>query len=79
MAQIELTSSQYRKIERAVKALNDVRSEIQKQNPSMAINWYLEAQGNLNLMEDKSHVDDSPNHDAVIDLFYLDNSSGGGW
>ena len=79
MAQIELTSSQYRKIERAVKALNDARSEIQKQNPNMNINWYLEAQGNLNLMEDKSHVDDSPNHDAVIDLFYLDSSSGGGW
>ena len=79
MAQIELTSSQYRKIERAVKALNDARSEIQKQNPNMNINWYLEAQGNLNLMEDKSHVDYSPNYDAVIDLFYLDNSSGGGW
>lgn len=79
MAQIELTSSQYRKIEQSVKALNDARSEIQNKNPNMNINWYLEAQGNLNLMEDNSHVDYSPNHDAVIDLFYLDNSSCGGW
>ncbi|WP_421193853.1 hypothetical protein [Aeromonas jandaei] len=80
MADVELTPAQKRKIKRAVAALNDVRQELQQENPDYNINWYLEDTGNLNLMEADSHDrDGSARYDKVIEIFGLDNSSGGGW
>lgn len=80
MADVELTPAQKRKIKRAIAALNDVRREVQRDNPDHYINWYLESGGNLNLMEADSHDrGGSPQHDKVIDSFCLDNSGGGGW
>lgn len=80
MSEIELTAKQRSKIKRAVKSLNDIRSEIQSSNPRHNINWYLEDSDNLNLMEADSHTEmDLANHEAVIDVFNLDNAGGGGW
>lgn len=82
MASITLTTKQKRKIELAIKALNEVRAEIQQENPDNYINWYLEDNDNLNLLEDVSHNHDSrgsSNQDAVIATFDLKHSTGGGW
>ncbi len=80
MSELTLTKTQLKKIQKAVQALNDVRQELQDENPDFDINWYLEDCGNLNLMECETHDDDgSPQHDGVIETFNLNNSSGGGW
>jgi len=78
---IELTTKQRGKITRAVKALNDVRQELQDENPGININWYLEDSDNLNLMGGESHTDDlqHPLQENVIELLWLKNASGGGW
>jgi len=55
VSDIELTIKQHRKIKNAVKALNDVRDELQRENPDYYLNWYLEDGDNLNLMEGDSH------------------------
>ena len=85
MTSIKLTSSQRAKIKRAVKALNDVRADVERTNETEpeGIHWYLEDAGNLNLMDGMSHDSDkygepSRQH-AVIDVFDLEKSSGGGW
>lgn len=80
MSEIILTVKQKGKLSRAVKALNDVRSEIQLENPDSYINWYLEDSNNLNLMEDDPHDDRlQPRRDRVIELFEFEQASGGGW
>lgn len=80
MSKVQLTAKQKAKIKRAIKSLNDVNEEIQTDNSDKYINWYLEDNDNLNLMEDYSHDGNgSANHDAVIEVFNLDNSGGGGW
>ncbi|MBE8233292.1 MAG: hypothetical protein HAW67_06105 [Endozoicomonadaceae bacterium] len=80
MANIVLTEKQKLKITKAVKALNQVRNELQSTNPDNDINWYLEDCGNLHLMEDLSH-DEKGNarQDRVIFHISLIQSSGGGW
>ncbi|EKP0311728.1 hypothetical protein JE959_001754 [Aeromonas veronii] len=80
MAKTVLTIAQKNKIEMAVAALNEVTKELQEQNPDCYINWYLEDNDNLNLMEEDSHGDDgAAQKNKVIELFSLDNSSGGNW
>jgi ferric iron reductase protein FhuF len=83
MSDIELTPKQSAKIRRALKALDDVRKELQSENRASFINWYLEGQGNLNLLSDTSHdlnlTQGGQNHDAIIDSFDFKMSSGGGW
>ena len=81
MSDIELTAKQSRKITRAVKALNDVRQEIQSENPDININWYLEDSDNLNLMGGETHSFDMEDslQENVIELFWLHNATGGGW
>ena len=81
---ILLTSKQRNKIKRAIKALNDVRQELQSDNADCEIQWYLEDNDNLNLMTGESHDESGCNdgaqmRDRVIDVFYLEYSSGGGW
>lgn len=83
MADIELSKAQKRKITSAVKALNKVRAELQRENPDYDINWYLEDSGNLNLLEGAPHnLEDTYGAGLqvnVIDTFNLEDSSGGGW
>ena len=78
---IELTSKQRNKIKRAVKALNDVRRELENENGDCDVQWYLEDNDNLNLMSGNSHDGNgsASRQDRVIDTFYLESSSGGGW
>ena len=80
MNKIELTNAQDRKIKRAIKALNDVRAELASDNPDNYVNWYLEDNENLNLMNGDSHSGQGvPNYDNVIGLYNLKMASGGGW
>lgn len=80
MSDIQLTTKQASKVERAIKALNDVRREVEKANQGCDINWYLEDTANLHLMSGLSHDDQhKARHDAVIASFTLDEASGGGW
>lgn len=82
MADIKLTPAQKRKINSAVKALNKVRDDLQRENPEYYINWYLEDCGNLNLLEGDSHdVEDrgSAQEGVIIETFDLEDSNGGGW
>jgi hypothetical protein len=86
MSDITLTTKQKSKISRAVKALNDVRREVDNENSDCDVQWYLEDCGNLNLMSGDSHDEtsgsgygDTSRQDRVIALFDLDNSGGGGW
>lgn len=83
MADIELTPAQKRKITSAIKSLNKVREELQRENPDYHINWYLEDCGNLHLLEGDSHeladTYGAAAQDKVIHLFDLEHSSGGGW
>ena len=82
MVDIKLTPAQKRKINSAVKALNKVRDDLQRENPEYYINWYLEDCGNLNLLEGDSHnVEDLgfTVKDNIIEAFDLEDSSGGGW
>ncbi len=85
MTDIVLTPKQKAKIKRAVKALNDVRKEVEQTNncEPEGILWYLEDSENLNLMDGMSHDNSTygepSRQDAVIDVFNLDKASGGGW
>jgi hypothetical protein len=80
MSEVELTTKQRNKIKRAIKALNDVRREIQEQNPDCDMNWYLEDAGNFHLLDSESHDENCcANRDGVVDSFNLYNSGGGGW
>jgi hypothetical protein len=84
MAEITLTKAQKDKIKKAIKSLNDIRDELQVQNPDKYINWYLEDSNNLNLLENESHKESGGNgfaadYDTIIDTFNLWHSSGGGW
>ena len=80
MSDVQLTAKQRNKINRAVKALNDAKEELQSENPGHYINWYLEDSNNLNLMEGHSHDEQGRDQqDRVIEHFILDSSSGGGW
>tara|TARA_R110002072_G_scaffold169949_2_gene323484 strand:- start:4541 stop:4792 length:252 start_codon:yes stop_codon:yes gene_type:complete len=79
---VTLSIKQLNKVRRAIKSLNDVRKELEVNNPENYINWYLEDNNNLNLMCDYSHSQDAhgvSNQDAVIRCFELDNAGGGGW
>jgi hypothetical protein len=82
---ILLTSKQRNKINRAIKALNDVRRELDNENGDCDMQWYLEDCGNLNLMTGDSHDDTGHGtgygrrQDLVIAMFDLEYSSGGGW
>lgn len=79
---MELTAKQRNKIKRAVKALNDVRRELQDQYPENKINWYLEDCGNLCLMSGDTHSDNlnvSPLFENIVEVYDFEMASGGGW
>jgi hypothetical protein len=70
MADIELTTKQHNKIKRAVRALNDVHNELQKDNPNYLMQWYLEDGNNFNLMEGDIRMN-VINHLKAINYDYL--------
>jgi len=78
--ELYLTTKQRNKIKRALKALEEVRKEMDLQT-ELAVNWYLEDSNNLNLLEGDSHsgIEGSANRGMVIELFNLPQSGGGGW
>ncbi len=82
MADIELTPAQKRKITSAIKSLNKVREELQRENPDYYINWYLEDCGNFHLLEGDSHDEENygdSQSDKSIEVWDLRHSTGGGW
>lgn len=88
MSNVELTNKQYNEIKRAIKSLNDVRKEIQTDNPDYDISWYVENGGSVHLMSGDSHSHISlgdyetitnSNYDNIIDTFTLLRSECGGW
>lgn len=77
---IILTDKQRQRIEFAVKMLNEVRQELDRENPGHNVNWYLEDSSNLNLMDGDSHDDaQRPMRNRIIGSFIFWNASGGGW
>ena len=82
--QIALTKKQRNKINRALNALEEVRAEVSEfwaEEKVGGINWYLEDNGNLCLMDGDSHggINWSPRQDYAIDTFTFNQASGGGW
>ena len=77
--QIVLTTKQRNKVNRALKALEEVRAEVDLEAENR-VAWYLEDCGNLNLMDGDSHNEHGDgNHGMVIYTFDLPYSGGGGW
>jgi len=79
MSDITLSAKQKAKINRALKSLESVRSEVEQANPGADINWYLEDTANLHLMDGDSHTDQGANQTGVIERFEMSYASGGGW
>ena len=76
---IHLTTKQKNKINRALKALEEVRSDVASTSDNF-INWYLEDTANLHLMDGDSHDDKgSALQGMSIDCFFMNAASGGGW
>ncbi len=79
--ELTLTPKQRNKIKRALKALEEVRKEVDTQCVvDGCVNWYVEDNDNFCLIEGHTHDDnDCPNKGMVIEHFILPQSSGGGW
>ena len=86
--QIALTKKQKNKINRALMALEEVRSEVSEyweDERTGDITWYLEDTASLYLMDGDSHgnADNAYSHisrrDYSIDSFLFFHASGGGW
>lgn len=76
---MELTQKQRNKIKRALKALEDVRSEVGSKSDNQVM-WYIESGGDFNLMNGDSHDErGDSSHENIIESFYLPNYDCGGW
>lgn len=79
--ELYLSTKQRNKVRRALKALEEVRVEVQELS-QLEINWYLEDSSNLNLMEGETHdttFRGAANIGMIIGGFEFPHSSGGGW
>jgi hypothetical protein len=47
---VPVTSGQKKRIDNAIRKLNEVRAEVADRNPKNRVAWYLDAAGNFNLM-----------------------------
>ncbi|QOD05839.1 hypothetical protein [Pseudarthrobacter sp. BIM B-2242] len=47
---VPVTAAQKKRIDNAVRKLNEVRDEVADRNPDNRVAWYLDASGNFNLM-----------------------------
>ena len=82
MSDVSLSKKQVARIKRLVTGLNNVRKEIQLENPDHCINWYLEDCGNLNLLKGESHSGGygaEALYENVLLTVDLEESAGGGW
>jgi hypothetical protein len=82
VTELVLTAKQTNKIKRALKALEEVREEMDMQSDVKGgVNWYIEDCGNLHLMDGCTHCDNGdPNHGLIVgDVFNFNQSSGGAW
>ncbi len=79
--ELTLTTKQRNKIKRALKALEEVRKEVDTQCVvDGGVNWYVEDNDNFCLIEGHTHDREyHPNIGMVIESFILPQSSGGGW
>ena len=79
--ELYLSTKQKNKVKRAIKALEEVRMELDNQSENR-VNWHLEDNDNLNLIDGQSHDDSNQaraNMGMVICGFTLPHASGGGW
>ena len=74
-----LTRSQETRIDRAIKALNQVMEEIQLEYPEA--NYYLEDSCHFNVMSGLTHDGPycTPRQDRIMHSAYLQSSGGGAW
>lgn len=78
MAEVELTSSQYNKLKRAFSTINQIRNEIQRDNPKRNISWY-DVMGTVHLLDDKSQGNEGKDTNDIVDTFYINNCDCGDW
>lgn len=72
------TKNALKRIERAVRALNESMLDVMEEHPQAM--FYLEDNGNFYLLSDESHdARGDARQDRVIKRWDLMNSSGGGW
>lgn len=73
-----VTSTQRKRIDAAVRKLNEVRAEVADLNPDNRVVWYLDASHTLSLLvEPKGHSGPDPQH--IAHSTTLKASSGGDW
>jgi hypothetical protein len=78
---LTLTTKQSNKVKRALKAIEEVRKEVDAQCVvDGGVNWYVEDNDHLYLMDGYTHDDKCrANHGMVIAHFAMPHASGGGW
>ena len=77
--ELTLTIKQSNKVKRALKALEEVRGEIDGLSENDVI-WYFEAEGSIYLMDGDTHDSaESANHSMIIGSWSLPNYDCGGW
>lgn len=75
---VPVTAGQKKRIDNAVRRLNEVRDEVADRNPDNRVAWYLDASGALNLMvEPKGQME--PNQQYIAHDARLRASGGGDW
>ena len=73
-----VTAAQKKRIDIAVRKLNEVRAEIADRNPSNQVSWYLDATENLHLMvEPEGQME--PDQQYIAHQIKLWASGGGDW
>jgi hypothetical protein len=73
-----VTAAQKKRIDTAVRKLNEIRAEIAAGNPEKRVTWYLDGSGSFCLMvEDAGQMD--MNQDDIAHSVRLKASGGGDW
>lgn len=73
-----VTEAQGKRIDNAVRKLNEIRAEVAAANPDSRVTWYLDASNALSLLvEPKGHSGPDPQH--IAHSATLKASSGGDW
>lgn len=75
---VPVTAGQKRRIDNAVRKLNEIRDEVAARNPDNRVAWYLDGAGSLNLMvEPKGQME--PDQRYIAHDARLRASGGGDW
>lgn len=75
---VAVTTAQKRRIDNAVRKLNEVRAEVADRNPNNRVVWYLDASDNLNLMVEPDGQME-PDQRYITHDTKLRASGGGDW